>query len=545
MMVGTSNFNNFSRKYFSSASFKIQIISALLLFLATLISATTPALALTEVEVSPVNTPEGTVVLIVDGLSAPFIYPELTPHALDGTRLDKAKLENLPKISEESARVLKFRVPQTFTEGGHSVLVTGKTDADSELVSFKDSTIFDVLHKEGYLCIAIMEKGDSGTMSAEQDVILKDENNSIKNIHIVLEKNEQAPNVPEVPAELVQVLKKAADKAPEYVDSKETRERYNGYNRWGIETACAVVKYMSKNMPEQKYLLILNVGAIDDSGHYRDNYGYIDCIESLDSEIPQLYELCKKNDLAFFLTADHGMGFSKADSKGGHQSDKFSGIDETQLVPLIIHTQNIKTGVIQEEHGQEDFVPTLLGILDIPDRPRFSEGEQILLTGHVNLKVKLPEAGSVELRKTEKGIEDSEEKKETTEENEDNNDNNRNVKETDELISSLKNDNEFLFLGLEPEKPYLVKVALNSGNNLENEEKEVFLKTDSVVEFKKKGQISIESKEDNSSITGILGGNPGTSGISGSNSSHLLAYLLIGLINVIGIIIIAKILKKG
>jgi len=540
MMVETLNFNNFSRKYFSSASFMIQIISVLLLFLAILILATTPALALTEVEVSPVNTPDGAVVLIVDGLSAPFIYPELTPHALDGTRLEKAKLENLPKINEVSARVLKFRAPQTFTEGGHSVLVTGKPDADSELVSFKDATIFDVLHEKGYLCIAIMEKGDSGTISAEQDVILKDENNSLKNIHIVLEKNEQAPNVPEVPAELVQMLKKAADKAPEYVDSKETRERYNGYNRWGIETACAVVKYMSKNMPEQKYLLILNVGAIDDSGHYRDNYGYIDCIESLDSELPQLYELCKKNDLAFFLTADHGMGFSKANSKGGHQSDKFSGIDETQLVPLIIHTQNIKTGIIQEEHGQEDFAPTLLGILDIPDRPRFSKGEQILLTDHFNLKVKLPETGSIELRRVEKAREDAEENKD----NEDKDDN-RNVKGIDELISSLKNDNEFLFLGLEPENSYLIKAALNSGNSLEVEEKEVFLKTDTVIEFKKKGQLNIESKEDNNSVSGILDGNPESSGISGSNSSHLLAYLLIGLINIIGIIIIAKILKKS
>ena len=485
--------------------------------------------------------------LIADGLSAPFIYPELTPHALDGTKLEKAKLENLPRINEESARVLKFRAPQTFTEGGHSVLVTGKTDADSELVSFKDATIFDILHKEGYLCIAIMEKGDSGTISAEQDIILKDENNSIKNIHIILEKNEQAPNVLAVPEGLVQLLKKAGDKAPEYVDSKETREKYNGYNRWGIETACAVVKYMSKNMPEQKYLLILNVGAIDASGHYRDNYGYIDCIESLDSELPQLYNLCKKNDLAFFFTADHGMGFSKANSKGGHQSDKFSGTDETQLVPLIIHAQNIKKGIIQEEHGQEDFAPTLLGILDIPDRPRFSEGEQILLTGHVNLKVKLPEAGSVELRRTDKAGEDSEEKKEDAEKNEDNNDNddNGNVKEIDELISSLKNDNEFLFLGLEPEKPYLIKATLNSGNNLENEEKEVFLKTDSVVEFKKKGQINIESKENNNSVSGTLGGNPGNSGNSGIKSSHLLAYLLIGLINIIGIIIIAKILKKG
>src|SRR5512133_571297 len=99
-----------------------------------------PASALTEVEVSPVNTPEGAVVLIVDGLSASYIYPELTPHALDGTSLEKARLETIPKISENSARILEFRVPQTFTEGGNSVLITGNPDADTELVGFKDAS---------------------------------------------------------------------------------------------------------------------------------------------------------------------------------------------------------------------------------------------------------------------------------------------------------------------------------------------------------------------------------------------------------------------
>jgi hypothetical protein len=100
--------------------------------------------ALTEVEVNPVNTPAGAVVLIVDGLSAPFIYPELTPHSLDGAVLEKARLENIPEISKNSAQILDFRAPQTFTEGGHSVLVTGNPDADSEFVSFKDANIFDI-----------------------------------------------------------------------------------------------------------------------------------------------------------------------------------------------------------------------------------------------------------------------------------------------------------------------------------------------------------------------------------------------------------------
>lgn len=475
-----------------------------------------PTSALTEVEVSPVNTPAGAVVLIVDGLSAPFIYPELTPHALDGATLEKARIENIPEIGKSSALILEFRAPQTFTEGGHSVLVTGNPGADSEFVSFKDASIFDILHREGYLCIAVMEKGDSWSICAEQDAILRDENNSIKNMQIVLEQHEYSPDSP-VPAGLLQIMQEKADRAPGYITSKETRDRYNGYNKWGIETACAVVEYMAKNNPEQKYLLTVNVGAIDMSGHHRDNYGYIDCIESLDSEILPLYNLCKENNLAFVLTADHGMAFSADDSKGGHQSEKFSGSDETQLVPLIVHAQDVESGVIRGEFGQEDFVPTLLGILDIPDRPRFVEGEQILLTGHVNLKVELPEKGSVELRRD------------------------------GEVISSPENDDQFLFLGLEPGNSYTVRAVLDSGNSLEEKEKEIFLKTDSVIDFgnkeaktKKNESTPTGAKEENSSA-GIFG--EGDS-VFGRNSKHLIGYLLIGAVNLAGFFIIMKIMKK-
>ncbi len=479
----------------------------------------TPACALTEVEVNPVNTPQGAVVLIVDGLSAPFIYPELTPYALDGTSLEKAELENLPKVNKESARLLEFRAPQTFTEGGHSVLVTGNPGSDSELVSFKDATIFDILHREGYLCIAVMEKGDSWSICAEQDIILRDENNSIKSMKIILEQTEPSPDTPEVPEGLLQVMKEAADRAPGYVASKEIREKYSGYNRWAIDTACDIIEYMSRNTLGQKYLLTVNAGAVDMSGHYRDNYGYIDCIECLDSEIPQLYELCKKNNIAFVLTADHGMGFSRADSKGGHQSEKFTGTDEAQLVPLIAHAQDIETGVLREEYSQEDFAPTLLGILDIPDRPRFAEGKQILLTGHVNLKVELPEKGSAELLKD------------------------------GNVIASMKNDDKFLFLGLEPGSTFTVRAALDSGNSLEDQEKKLTLETDSVVEFTEKGQKSEEDMESDtgsgrktSSTAGFTKGNSET---SGSSLKHLIGYLVIGLINLAGIVIIAKILKKS
>lgn len=490
-----------------------------------------PVSGLTEVEVNPVNTPQGAVVLIVDGLSAPFIYPELTPHALDGTPLEKAELENLPGISKESVRVLEFRAPQTFTEGGHSVLVTGNPSADSELVSFKDATIFDILHREGYLCIAVMERGDSWSIRAEQDVILRDENNSISKMKIILEQPEPSPDSPEVPEGLLQVLENAVDKAPGYITSKETREKYSGYDRWGVETACNIVEYMARNRPEQKYLLTVNVGAVDSSGHHRDNYGYVDCIECLDADISPLYELCKKNDLAFVLTADHGMGFSKDDSKGGHQSEKFTETDEAQLVPLIVHAQDVESEILKGKHGQEDFAPTLLGILDIPDRPRFAEGKQILLTDHVNLKVELPEKGSVELRKNENGKEG-------------------NVKDGN-VVASLQHDDEFLFLGLEPENTYTVRAALDSGNSLKEQEKKLTLETDSVLEFTEKGQKIEGNSEDNPESDSSSGKNSTASflkkesGKSNSSLTHLIGYLVIGLVNLVGIVIIAKILKKN
>jgi len=505
MMPETRNFKPFSI---------LALLTTLLIFSAAFPA---PASALTEVEVTPVKTPEGAVVLIVDGLSASFIYPELTPHALDGTALEKASLENIPEISEKSARILELRAPQTFTEGGHSVLVTGNPDADSEFVSFKDANIFDVLHSEGYLCIAIMEKGDSWSICAEQDAVLRDENNSMKNMEIVLEQNDYSGDYT-VPSGLLQLMEEEADRAPEYVTSKETRERYNGYNRWGIETACTIVEYMEKNRPGQKYLLTVNVGAVDMSGHYRDNYGYLDCIESLDSELLPLYTLCEENNLAFVLTADHGMAFSADDSKGGHQSEKYSGSDEAQMVPLIIYAQDVESGVIKGEFGQEDFAPTLLGILDIPDRPRFAKGEQILLTGHVNLKVILPEKGTVELRKDGKTLE------------------------------SAGNDDRFIFLGLEPNKSYTIRAELDSGKSLEAKEKEVFLETDSVIDFGEEGNVkekneysSAESKEGISSA-GVLG--EGNSLFS-RKSSYLIGYFLIGIINLAGFFIIMKILKRN
>ncbi|WP_342305064.1 hypothetical protein [Methanolobus sp. ZRKC5] len=109
-------------------------------------------------EINPVNTPHGAVILIVDGLSSCYVYPEYTPHAIDGSELEKAEPENILQIFDQSCRVLDVTAPQTFTEGGDSVIATGYSKADSELVGSFGTTIYDVAHENGYLTFPIMDK---------------------------------------------------------------------------------------------------------------------------------------------------------------------------------------------------------------------------------------------------------------------------------------------------------------------------------------------------------------------------------------------------
>lgn len=529
---------------------KANQISFFLFLLASLLflSLSTPVGALTEVELSPVPSPDGAVFLIVDGLSAPFVYPELTPRALDGNPLEKALLTTLPEIAGESARVLDIRAPQTFTEGGHSVLVTGNRKADSELVSFKDASLFDAAHKNGYLCLGVMERGDSWAICAEQDAILRDKNNSLKNLKISLEEYEHPPKTVKVPPELIKLMKEAGAQAPTYTASKETRERYSGYNRWGIDTACKIVEYMAEKLPDQKYILTVNVGAVDLSGHYRKNYGYIDCIEKLDTDLLPLYELCKKHNLVFILTSDHGMAFPTPDSRGGHQAEKYAVSDEAQMLPLLVQAPGIKVGVLEGKYGQEDIAPTILSLLNIPERPRFSEGEVIFEKDYANLKVIMREKDTIKLlvreneagrrrkgsgSKSKIGIEESE---------------SETVLNSWKELASTRVDNEFLFLGLEPDQSY--KIVGAEGASLP--ENEFFLKGDLVLDFtqmlpaasqtleKKEAEFeAFETFNDSTSPFSL----PQSLG-SKSNFKRFAGYILIGLINFGGLVLIARILKE-
>lgn len=400
----------------------------LLVFSMYCIFSVMPATAYSEVMVNPVNTPSGLVIVIVDGLGAPYVYPEHIPHSLDGEPLEVPVFCNISMLGSTGTKVSVLRVPQTYTEAGHSVLVTGDPKALSNTVKIPHSTIYDIAHEYDYLAFGIMEKGDFSSICDEHDVIVHDSSNSMNNPGMLVESSSLAAHN-KVCMEIKEIMQEQALKLPAQLqESKQSsQERYDTYNRWALTTAAQVVEYMAEEAPDQKYILTVNTGAVDAAGHYRKYSGYIGTIQGLDKDIMSLYQTCSDNNIAFIFTADHGMGFTSSNSKGGHQSDTYSGMDETQMVPFIVHAPDVPAKVIYEEYRQQDIAPTVLNILNLPNGLKKVDGSQIPLKVHTTLGVRTQSAGAVELWTDGK------------------------------LITRSSNDDSYLFTGLDRDKKYTVK----------------------------------------------------------------------------------------
>ncbi len=441
---------------------------------------------------NPIPTPSGMVLVIVDGLGAPYIYAEHTPYSLDGKSLQVPYFHNLSMLGTTGAKVSEIRAPQTYTEAGHSVLVTGNSQALSDTVSVPMSTIYDVAHDYEYLAFGIMEKGDSSSICAEHDVIVHDASNSMNNPGLVVESSETASS-DIVCIDVKEIMQKQALKLPiQLQESKQaSQERYDTYDKWALETASQVVDYMAKEAPEQKYILTVNVGAVDAAGHYRKYDGYIGTIQGLDRDIVPLFQTCTEHNIAFVFTADHGMGFTSSDSKGGHQSDPYSGMDESQMVPFIVHAPDVPVKLLNEEYSQQDIASTLLSIMNLPTGLKKSDGIQIPLKEHTTLGVRGPSTGTIELWTEGK------------------------------LITQASNDENYVFIGLDREKNYTVKFIPDDTSEIF--QKEIEPASEQLVIFNKDTYDSDSNQY--------------------WKPRYIIGALIIILINVAGLLYIRKILK--
>ncbi|MDD5446902.1 MAG: sulfatase-like hydrolase/transferase [Methanocellales archaeon] len=356
----------------------ITIIIALILAGLILLPSNASAI---DVFVNPVHSPNGAVLVIVDGMGSSYIYPEFMPYDLDGNESGKANLSNIMSISESGTRVLDVRAPQPSTTPGHSVLTTGYSKANEDTVG-EMITIFDVIRKHDYVCMAVMQKGDFEEMRAEQDAILFDASHSIREPSIALDYKLSCPN------DVVELMQEWQNNS--LLGEKEGVERYIAYNEWAIGASDAIASFMCENHPDQKFLLTVNVGAVDLAGHYLGSEQYLYVIEGLDRDIYDLYKTCSENNLILIITADHGMAFDRTEmgrEVGGHASEKYAKTLEAQRVPLIINGPNIRKDVISGTYGQEDLAPTLLSGLDVMGVLPCSDGDIIPVKEYANLRV--------------------------------------------------------------------------------------------------------------------------------------------------------------
>ncbi len=356
----------------------MKIVRSIILLFLLLFSISNTAFAVSEITLNKVERPQSAILFIVDGFGSSYYYPEYSPSALDGSLLIKAKMQNL----SFGARIVDIRTGHPVTGIAHSMIVTGFSDANEETVGYPGATIFDVTKEHGFVNIAVMETGDFSNMRNEQDIILYAQNNSVDDPLISI----QAENAP---AGIYDIMYEWKMKLPAYLDNMKGVKKYAAFNRWGIDAANAVATEMIQKHPSQRFLLTLNVGAIDSGGHNMGDDDYVRLIETLDADFYPIHKTALDNNIALFVTADHGMSFATLNARrGGHSSDKYLTRLESMRIPLVILSPNTVTGVIGGEFGQEDIAPTLLGVLDLPSHLQYANGNAINVKKYASIFVR-------------------------------------------------------------------------------------------------------------------------------------------------------------
>ncbi|HID27689.1 MAG TPA: hypothetical protein EYP22_07725 [Methanosarcinales archaeon] len=459
------------------------IIFLLIYFASALASATT------EITVNPVDYPRGAVLLIVDGLGSSYIYPEYTPYALDGNIVEKANNSQIMEIASTGARVNLINTAKSpKTDQGHSVIFTGYSKADLEIVSLENATIFDILHNKGFICLGLMEKGDFFEIKNKQDLILFEKSNSIKNpvFNIFAKTHKTQLN------SILAIMDNWKNKTNTYFKGTKGVERYILYNQYILEIAKDIVRDLSSS--DKPFLLTINVGAADSAGHYTSSTEYAQVIEGLN--ILDLYNICVNNNIALIITADHGMTFPSLGARGGHASSKYSSAIESKRIPFIIIAPNVKSQVIKETYYQADLAPTLLRVLNIPNNLQYSDGNIIPVIKYVNMQVIADSDTSIELWRG------------------------------NEKVLSAYNDSEFIFLGLESDN-YTMRFYNSSGMHKYN----INLNSDRVFDFTAKQK---SGKEYTSA----------SKYIRAQSQRTVLAVILILIVIITGLVIIIKLIKE-
>jgi hypothetical protein len=301
-----------------------------------------------DVHVGPQAEPAGAVLLVVDGLGASYVYPEHHAYALDGSPLEGMVLFNL---TGRGARAVEVRVPVPETTKSHSVLITGNSATNPDRLG---TTIFDLARASGYLCLAVLGRGDSMPVLREMDAVLYLGDNSMHG----------AEPIPGFRAGALAGLKYRfqvwRDRFARY-SAPQGVAGYAGYDRWALDVAADTVR----NLSGQHFLMLVNVGAVDSAGQNLGADGYRDVVAALEAPLGRLAEACRQNNVLLAVTADHGMVFPSGTGKGGHSAEKYAARPEALRVPLVFLGPGVEELNLGGRWSEMDIAPTILNLLNI------------------------------------------------------------------------------------------------------------------------------------------------------------------------------------
>ncbi|WP_319507521.1 hypothetical protein [uncultured Methanolobus sp.] len=167
---------------------------------------------------------------------------------------------------------------------------------------------------------------------------------------------------------------------------------------------------------------------------------------------------------------------------------------ESQKVPLVIAAKDVDIGIMEGQFGQEDVVPIILEVLNLPGKLRASDGTAIPVKDYVNLKVTVPEEGKLILMRN------------------------------NEILFENTINEAISFIGLEPDIDYVLKYASSSDSD------------DEIEKLTNVGSSTI--------VDMFTSSKQPTSDKSYQNPRYIVGGTLIGAVNLAGLILIRKVLKE-
>lgn len=329
---------------------------------------------------------QSAVILVIDSFGSSYVYNNNPVTYTSGAAIPRVHLSAV----DEADGHYTLRVPVPETEHGHSVIVTGYSDAMADTLPYDNATIFDVLRDRGYLCLGIMETGDTNNMIGNLDIAVREKNDSIYQPYFEFIQNDK--NAPEGIVNMMKSYPVLNKTKP----GKDQNAAYIRYNNWSLGFAARLVDFMNNSEPGMNYILLANNGGLDEAGHTLGSDGYEAVMAGLDPGLQELIDACYRANVTLLVTGDHGMSFKDANSKGSHASADVATRNESTLVPLLIYSNNkeVKGSGL---YTQEDLAPTLLSLLDCPNTLSMCDGASLPVKDRPTLYIRSKQPVNVTL----------------------------------------------------------------------------------------------------------------------------------------------------